>query len=111
MEAVLFEALTTPHRQCRHHERLSGNSLDHWHAIQVSYKEVVVVSQPYSSEDQRFREALRRHGLGLVNAGEDRSWYFPGSSSLVLIGRAESIAKVDVAYDVSGCAPPPAGCR
>ena len=107
-----FEALTKLHYSCRHHERLnSGGILDHWHTVQVGYKEVAVVSQPYYYEAPQFQEDLRRHGLDLVNAGEDRSWYFPGASSLILIGRAESISKVHVAYDVSGCAPLPAGCR
>ena len=106
-----YKALTTPHRNCRHHERLQSLcTLDHWHTVQVGYKEIVMVSQPYYCEDQQFQDGLRRHGLDLVNAGDDRSWYFPGRASLVLIGRAESIAKVDVAYDVSGCAPPPADC-
>ena len=105
----------TPYRHCMNHHRLSevmpGGILDHWHTAQVGYKEVVVVSQPYGHDTAKSWALEGGYSVVMVNAGTDRSWYFPGTAYLVLIGRPESVVKVNLEYSVSGCAPIPAGCR
>ena len=110
-----LEAFVTPHRHCMNHHRLSevmpGGILDHWHTAQVGYKEVVVVSQPYGHDTAKSWALEGGYSVVMVNAGTDRSWYFPGTAYLVLIGRPESVVKVNLEYSVSGCAPIPAGCR
>lgn len=110
-----LEAFVTPHRRCKHHQRLDTvmghNLLDHWHSVSVGWKELCVVSQPYYPEAAGPWQLSEGDSVVVVNAGPDKSWYFPGVASLLLIGRPESIAKVNLTYSVSDCSPIPKGCR
>ena len=74
------------------------------------HREDILVAQPYS-DLIRYPEELRNLGLGTMKGGVDRSWHFPGSTYLVLIGSARILSSVNIDYDVSGCAPIPADCR
>ena len=114
-----LESLVTPHYVCKHTllGRVMGHPvLDHWHTIIVGYKERVIISQPYlghiSDPSQEIGPWETRTDLVVgVDAGKDKSWYFPGMASLFLIGTAEAVAKVNLDYSVEGCAPIPKGCR
>lgn len=110
-----LEALERPHRRCKYHARIPvGSIFDHWHMVK-SEAGLIAVCQPYHYEPEAAKvlTEARRRGLDLriVNAGAERSWYFPGDAYLVLIGTSRAIAEVRVDYDVSGCAPIPEGCR
>ena len=106
-----LETLITPHRNCKHQRIHKGwLPLDHWHTAQTGYKEVVIVSQPYQVET-RTLWVDGRGPVSIVDAGKDRSWYFPQHTHLVLIGQPSAIAKIDLTYNVNNCSQIPEGCR
>lgn len=63
-------------------------NLDHQSVWLRDGNVVAIVSQPYSSEDFQ-PEAFAEYGIKAVDYGQDASWYFPGSSHLIVLTRAE----------------------
>ena len=49
-------------------------------------------------------------GIGLRNGSKQRSWYYPGHSTLVLVGIQEILDQVNLDYDVPA-GTEPTGCR
>ena len=45
--------------------------------------------------------------LGFLYGGADRSWYYPGTTNLLVFGREEQLELVNLDYSTAGFSPPP----
>ena len=84
-----------------------------------------MITQPYLDRDgdedededkdeTRIRKCLESWqellpGVTLQMGGSTRSWYYPGISSLVIIGTAEIIERVNTSYEIPAGSEP-SGC-
>ena len=68
----------------------------------------IMISQPYldrNEDETRIRKCLESWqellpGVTLQMGGSARSWYYPGRSSLVIIGTPEIIERVNTSYEI-----------
>ena len=100
--------------KCRsgNHFQLSTGLLDHAQDFNAGRGGLFTVGQPYIDKGLGGAVVeLAGQGLVFVNGGRNRSWYFPGHSTLILIGAADVLSKINVGYSTEDAAPLPQGCR
>ena len=99
----------------KNHGQLRGHSLDHDELCRFPDGEKLIISHPYpNGANDDFSEDLESWqrevpGIAIRTGGEQKSWYFPGHSSLVLIGTSDVLDKVNLDYEVPTDTEP-AGC-
>ena len=81
------------------------------HAFHVRIKgtrgeaSVLTVSQSYNPNGEGL-DSLKT-ALGFLYGGADRSWYYPGTTNLLVFGREEQLELVNLDYSTAGFSPPP----
>ena len=81
------------------------------HAFHVRIKgtrgeaSVLTVSQSYTPNGEGL-DSLET-ALGFLYGGADRSWYYPGTTHLLVFGREEQLELVNLDYSTAGFSPPP----
>ena len=107
-------------RQERHqcytlnHTPVRSGPLDHDELCRFPDGEKLIISHRYKSEDDTFHEDLvkwqdQAPGVTARNGGYSRSWYFPRQSTLVIIGKAEILDRVNLDFAVPADSAP-LGC-
>ena len=89
----------------RNHGELRGEPLGHDEICRFPNGDKLIISHPYMREDQDYACTLSEWKAGMSdiairNGGEERSWYFPRHSSLLLIGRSCVLDRVNLDYPV-----------
>ena len=102
--------------QCytRHHTPLRGDPLDHDELCRFPDGDKLIISHPYAREDDTFSTDLAEWqaevpGTAAKNGGFNRSWYFPGHSTLVIIGKNEALDRVNLEFEIPADTAP-TGC-
>ena len=110
---------THPNRhvcRTRNHHQLRGHPLDHDELCRFPNGSRLIISHPYPHYDNDDfigeLEGWKREApsLTIKVGGPEKSWYFPGHSSLVVIGNNEALEKVNLDFQVS-TGTEPTGCR
>ena len=103
---------------CRttHRHMLRGHPLDHDEVCRFPNGEKLIISHPYPHRDNddfigELEEWKKQApDLSIKLAGSDKSWYFPGHSSLVIIGNSETLDRVNLDFQVP-TSTEPTGCQ
>ena len=102
----------------KNHQTVRGALMDHDEICRFPDGEKFIISHPYLSREgphaDRYTQALQElqaetPGVTATNAGPERSWYFPGHSSLVLIGMPAALDRVQLDFHMP-TRTEPAGC-
>ena len=101
-----------PRHSCartKDHNTIRGPGFDHDEQARLPGGEKFIISHPYPTPDEPQKElctqatlsaATGQPGLEVAHAGIARSWYFPTHSTLLIIGLAENIDKINTDYEV-----------
>ena len=99
--------------RARNHSPVRGLLLDHDETCRFTDGEKIIISHPYLDEagddPVETPEKWKELGVETRNAGKDRSWYFPGHSSLVFVGKREILDRLTMDFPVPQDTAP-AGC-
>ena len=102
--------------QTRNHRALRGHPLDHDELCRFPDGSKLMISHPYPhwSNDDFIGEleGWKREapGLSIRVGGPEKSWYFPGHSSLVLIGNSAALERVNLDFQAPR-GTEPIGCQ
>ena len=103
--ACVLEAQARNHRCPRPNcTRIRGEALDHDELVRYPDNEKLIISHPYPSEANYERDLTewKNHlpEISLINAGIERSWYFPHASSLIIVGQEDVLERVNLDYEL-----------
>ena len=99
----------------RTHSRIQGKSLDHHELCRFPDGQKIIISHPcQGAEGNDFRndlEGWRGHvpSIDMLTLEPGKSWYLPGQSQLVIVGRREILERLNTGYPTPEEAIP-AGC-
>ena len=110
----ILEAQSRNHRCPRPNcGRVRGRPLDHDELVRFPDNEKIIISHPYpgGEDHEQVLESWRRHKpeITMVIGGTERSWYFPGASSLVIVGQQQILERINLEYELPEGAEP-SGC-
>ena len=104
-----------PQSYCRHNRGSRNQPLDHDEICRFPDGEKLIISHPYADEDETFPIKMAEWhelvpGLRAANGGKSRSWYFPGSSTLLIIAKTDVLERVNLDF-IAPTDSAPTGCR
>ena len=110
----ILEAQSRNHRCPRPNcGRVRGRPLDHDELVRFPDTEKIIISHPYHYGEDYNDDlaAWKRHvpNIEILIGGSERSWYFPRSSSLVIVGQEQILERIDLDYPLPAIGAP-TGC-
>lgn len=108
-------SLRSPHTDCAACKTPEQRELDHAKVAKLGsrqgFQDAFIVNQPYNGPPAGFLWRPVDHQVAEVSLGQERSWYFPNQSKLIIIAPPTTLAKLTLQYGLPDPALRPTGCK